>query len=153
MTRIKRHLEPLAIAANVTQAAFCRMDQVLLTFGHLVMTYKKLTDRSDFLPCNTIIRSIEKRWAKTDQEVFIAAVILNPVFRTKPFTDLPFLTLGGIHVMLQRLWTRFYPNCPIPDELSDQVSDYFDGSGIFVNMEALIEIESRKAHAQVGLSA
>ncbi|KAF7974572.1 hypothetical protein HWV62_11944 [Athelia sp. TMB] len=63
---MKRHLEPLAIAANITQASFCRMDQVLLTFGHLVMTYKKLTDTSDFVPCNAIIKSIEKQWEKTD---------------------------------------------------------------------------------------
>ena len=40
--RIEQHLEPLAVAANVTQSAFCRLDEVLLTFGALMMNYKDL---------------------------------------------------------------------------------------------------------------
>jgi hypothetical protein len=63
---MKRHLEPLAIATNVTQASFCRLDQVLLTFGHLVMQYKSLTDPEDTVGCAAIIESIEARWAIAD---------------------------------------------------------------------------------------
>lgn len=33
------HLAPLARAANVAQAAFCRLDQILLTFGSLSIYY------------------------------------------------------------------------------------------------------------------
>ena len=43
--RIKQHLERLAIAANITQSAFCRLDEVLLTFGALTITYADLRDR------------------------------------------------------------------------------------------------------------
>ena len=58
---MKRHLEPLAIAANITQASFCRLDEVLLTFGYLVMQYQKMqTDADDAAACASIIASIEK---------------------------------------------------------------------------------------------
>ncbi|GLB43960.1 putative protein of unknown function (DUF 659) [Lyophyllum shimeji] len=91
--RMTRHLRPLAIAANVVQAAFCRVDQVLLTFGYLVMQYRAMTDEDDAVGCNAIVQSIERRWAKADQEVFIAAVILNPLYQTTPFAQLPSSTM------------------------------------------------------------
>jgi hypothetical protein len=34
---MKCHLEPLTITTNITQASFCCLDQVLMTFGHLIM--------------------------------------------------------------------------------------------------------------------
>jgi len=37
--RIKWHLEPLAIVVNITQASFCHLNTVLLTFGFLIMQY------------------------------------------------------------------------------------------------------------------
>lgn len=40
--RMKCHLDPLAVAANITQASFCRLDEVLLTFGYLVMQYQQM---------------------------------------------------------------------------------------------------------------
>jgi hypothetical protein len=33
IVQIKHHLAPLAIAANITQLAFCRLDEVLMTFA------------------------------------------------------------------------------------------------------------------------
>lgn len=113
------------------------------------MTYRELKDAEDIVPCKSIIRSIEMRWAKADQEVFIAAVILNPFIQTAPFSPLPFLTVGGIHVMLSRLWSRFYPNSVIPDELSEQTTNYLDGSGIFKNFTNLVDIEVKNAKLKV----
>jgi hypothetical protein len=54
-----RLLRPLAIAANVTQSSACRLDQVLLTFGFLVMQYTALTDIEDQIESKAIVRSIE----------------------------------------------------------------------------------------------
>src|SRR5271170_974873 len=105
---MKRHLEPLAIATNITQASFCRLDQVLMTFGHLTMQYKSMTDVDDVVGCNAIIASLEARWATADQEIFIAAVVLNPFYQSTPFSALQFLTNAGIYSMLSRLWERFY---------------------------------------------
>ena len=39
---VKRYLEPLAIAANITQANDCRLDQVLLTFGFVYHFFSSL---------------------------------------------------------------------------------------------------------------
>jgi hypothetical protein len=56
---MKCHLEPLAIAANVTQAAFCCLDQVLLTFAFLVMQYRAMTDAEDLAECVAIIARLK----------------------------------------------------------------------------------------------
>ena len=86
--RLKTHLEPLARAANVAQAAFCRLDQILLTFGSLFIYYReiKAKDPANDLGCTAILNSIEKRWAKSDQDIFIAAIILNPFVKTAAFS-------------------------------------------------------------------
>lgn len=133
-SRMKRHLEPLAIAANITQSSFCRLDQVLLTFSFLVMHYRKMTDPEDKEGCAAIMDSIENRWQKADQELFVAAVILNPFFRTTTFAPLPILNNAGIHSLLHSLWTRFYSTTP-PDEFHMQVTDYLNGTGFFQNLQ------------------
>lgn len=81
--RIKYHLEPLAIAANITQSGHCRLDDVLLTFAALVMRYRDLNDAEDSEgPVKqALIGSIERRWGKADRDVFLAAVILNPFIK------------------------------------------------------------------------
>ncbi|KIJ07418.1 hypothetical protein PAXINDRAFT_90413, partial [Paxillus involutus ATCC 200175] len=82
ITWIKVHLEPLAFAANVTQATICTVDTVLLTFGFLVMQYKSMSEPEDTKAVSAIIQSIERRWAKCDQEILIAAVVINPFYKT-----------------------------------------------------------------------
>ena len=136
---MKRHLEPLAVAANITQSSFCRIDQVLLTFGHLVMQYKAMTDPEDLARCNTIISSIERHWAKADQEIFIAAVILNLFFRTVPFATLSFLNNTGIHSLLLRFWHRFYGQEP-PNSFHEHINDFLKGSGLFDNLEIILQV-------------
>ena len=84
-TRLERHLEPLAIAANTTQATHCRLDTILLTFGYLVMRYRAMVAPEDHVGCMAILNSLEKRWFVADQNVFIATVIVNPFYQTTPF--------------------------------------------------------------------
>jgi len=45
--RMKKHLEPLALAACITQTVHCRLDQVLLVFGLLYAEYQQLIDEGD----------------------------------------------------------------------------------------------------------
>jgi hypothetical protein len=68
---MKQHLEPLGIATNITQASFCHLDQVLLTFSHLIMQYKSMADPEDVVGCTAIIESIEACWATADQEYLL----------------------------------------------------------------------------------
>jgi hypothetical protein len=70
---VKKHLEPLALAACITQTAHCRLDQVFLTFGLLYYEYSQLIheNANHQEPLFAIINSLEKRWAKCDQDVFV----------------------------------------------------------------------------------
>jgi hypothetical protein len=145
---MKRHLEPLAIATNVTQASFCRLDQVLMTFGHLVMQYKSMTDPEDVVGCTAIIESIEARWATADQEIFIAAVVLNPFYQSTPFAALQFLTNAGIHSMLGCLWRRFFEEEP-PPELHQQINGYLHGTDLFSDLKFACGIAQVAANREV----
>ncbi|KAF5385054.1 hypothetical protein D9615_001008 [Tricholomella constricta] len=145
--RMTRHLRPLAIAANIVQAAFCRVDQVLLTFGFLTMQYRAMTDEDDASGVKAILESIEKRWAKADQEVFIAAVILNPIFQSAPFAPLSSFNNAGIHTLLEHLWIRVFRSVP-PVEFYQQLKDYLAKSGMFANLESQCQIENNIAQRE-----
>jgi hypothetical protein len=128
------HLEPLAIAANVTQSAFCRVDEVLLTFGALTMEYRSLRDNrgGDQIACDAILGSLEKRWRNTDQDIFIAAVILNPFFKHKPFKPLNRFRPTCIYQLFITLWNRFFPEEVAPTvNLYRNVIDYLRETGDF----------------------
>ncbi|KAI0363229.1 hypothetical protein BV20DRAFT_958722, partial [Pilatotrama ljubarskyi] len=89
ITRVKLHLEPLAVAANVTQSNSCRLDDVLITFGSLLQFFDSLNEPEETEIKEAVVRSLETRWSKADQDVFIAAVILNPFIRTRAFCTSP----------------------------------------------------------------
>ena len=147
-----RLLRPLAIAANITQSSFCRIDDVLITFGYLTMHYSAMDDHEDQVGRDSILASIERRWAKTDQEIFIAAVILNPFYQSTPFACLSFLTNAGIHAMLERLWIRFEGSTshePVPPEFHNQVSQYLARSGHFEGLQKQCEIAQLSAEREV----
>jgi hypothetical protein len=65
---IANHLEPSAIAFNILQAPYCRLDMVLLTLGNLYRIFQNLP-ALDRQVTTTIHGSLERRWAKTDQEL------------------------------------------------------------------------------------
>ena len=95
--RMKKHLEPLALAACIMQTAHCCLNQVLLIFGLLYAEYQQLINEGDdSAGLMATLNSIESRWAKCDQDIFIAAIILNPIYKTVPFANLLILNLAGI---------------------------------------------------------
>jgi len=108
LAHMKTHLEPLAIATNFAQATFYCLDQILLTFRSLIAYYLKLPDVSD-PGVQAIIASIEKQWDKADQEIFIAAVILNPFIKITPFnTSVSLFMNMGIFNLMKYLYTHFF---------------------------------------------
>ena len=129
MCRIKKHLEPLARAACITQASHCGLDQVLLVFGSLYAEYlqliAELNDNEGLI--QAILDSIEKRWQKSDQDVFIAALILNPMYKTSPFSRASLLNHANFFSLLCRLWRRLYKTNDIPPAFFSEVQDYLDG--------------------------
>jgi hypothetical protein len=133
---MKLHLEQLAIAANVTQAAFCCLDTVLLTFGFLVMQYQQLADEEDLDASQSIISSLEKRWTAADQDIFIAAVIVNPFFRADPFGHHPRFVVAGIIKLLGRLYARFFWEEP-PYTFDVELRDYLTAAGQYSELRAM----------------
>ena len=126
--RIKKFLELLAIASNITQADSARVDIILITFAFLYIRYSKFLDTEDIKARDAILASIERRWLKIDQDVFIAGVLLNPFHKAKPFCAAPFSTLAGLYNLLHCLWNRFYHEDP-PAELYMEYKAYINGTG------------------------
>lgn len=145
---MKRHLEPLAIAANVTQAAFCRLDTVLLTFGFLVMRYERMLDEGDYIASRSIISSLEKRWMAANQDIFIAAVIVNPFFRGAPFGRHPRFVVAGIIELLGRLYLRFFLEVA-PQMFSAELRDYLTEEGQYTELRATCNRHKTSAKQQV----
>lgn len=144
------HLEPLAFAANITQATLCRIDTVLLTFGFLMMQYKLMLEPEDVGAVAAIIESIERRWKKCDQEIFIAAIVLNPFYKTTPFSRIPELNNANIRTLLERLYARFF-RCEPPSEFDDQLSHYLQDTGEFQNLKVRCERAKASANLKVYL--
>ncbi|KAF9441139.1 hypothetical protein P691DRAFT_684879, partial [Macrolepiota fuliginosa MF-IS2] len=118
---------------NIIQASFCRLDMILLTFGYLISSYQHMkTENSQNIPgCTAIITSVENRWAKTDQEVFIAAVILNPMYQWSPFHHSHFHSVVAVISLFKRLWARFYNGQELPESFHTDIRDYLLKKGQF----------------------
>ena len=127
------HLKPLAIAANLTQGAFCRLDEVLMVFGYLFHEFSGLNDPIDNVVKQAVLNSIELRWSKCDQDVFIAAAILNPFVKISPFHRLQIFTNAGIDDLLSRLWRCFY-SCAEPVGFMEEIRNYMHGREYYASM-------------------
>ena len=137
---VKLHLEPLAIAVNVTQRANTRCDHVLVLLGQLRRIYIDIrckdrttpdaADEDEDHPVTTIINSIEKRWTKADQDLFIACVFLNPFIKTLLFNPQS-MTLAMLLGILRRLYTRVFRVEQCPCEFMGEIMKYSQDKGIY----------------------
>ena len=143
------HLEPLARVANIAQAAFCYLDQFLLTFGSLSIYYQsiKMKDPANITGCTAIIDSIEKQWVKVDQDVFIVAIILNPFIKISAFApQVHFLMHTGVLVIPKCLYHHFFSHLETADNLAENTWQLFSnldyylvGKGICGDMTQYID--------------
>lgn len=141
---MKQYLEPLAIATNVTQSSFCTLDDVLLTFGRLHLTFTELKE-TDEIARRAVLASLEKRWSKADQAVFIAAVILNPFYRTSPFAIRQEFNLANVQNLMTSLWKRFFRTDDFPDQLNDQLIAYWRKRGMYQRFDEWKDLGLKKA--------
>ncbi|KAI0801429.1 ribonuclease H-like domain-containing protein [Fomes fomentarius] len=149
VARIKMHLEPLAIAANISQSSSHRPDQVVITFAFLFKYFKGLTPQEDLPICTAVTKSLEKRWSKADQDVFIAAVILNPYLKLRPFRDLlAYFSNSAVGDLISRLWQRFYPTVPEPPLLYDSIKRYLASTGEYQLLQDTANRIHKSAEAQ-----
>ena len=137
---MERHLKPLAIVANITQSAHCRLDTVLLTFGSLVAQYQAMVDPEDVVACTAILNSLEKCWLVADQDIFIAVVIVNPFFWVTPFAPGPHFNNAHIRTLLVSLYSQFFQSQP-PITFHTEVQDYLMGSSHYRELESLCAVQ------------
>ncbi|KIJ14387.1 hypothetical protein PAXINDRAFT_40906, partial [Paxillus involutus ATCC 200175] len=127
-------LEPIALMTNIHQAAHAWPEHVVISFGFLYFRYFKLSDNVDSAARTAVLDSAERRWSHCDQEVFIAAVIINPFYRVAPFNNISLTTRAGLAALFTRLWLRFYGG-NIPVELLTDLERYLVSSGDFTYMD------------------
>jgi len=141
LVSLVRYLRPLSIAANVLQSSHARLDDVILTFGFLVLEFQamsQLHNPQHKLAAAAVIDSVEKRWREVDQEVFIAAVIANPRYRFRPFARIDQLHRNGICALFERLFKRFFKRMPTSTFYAE-ISAYLDGNGTYHGIDRALE--------------
>lgn len=133
---------------NIHQAAHSKPEHIPISFGFLYYRYSKIGDDTDLVARNAVLESAERRWAQVDQEVFIAAVIVNPLYKNKPFGNIPLTTRAGLMSLFSRLWKRFYGGMA-PLELFTDLDNYLRSSPEFQPLDIYTEILVSHAKQQV----
>ncbi|QRW11557.1 hAT family dimerization protein [Ceratobasidium sp. AG-Ba] len=153
ISRITFHLEPLTIAAHITEGRVTRLDQVLLTLGNLFYIYSKMVGRDASVGA-AMCASILARWSGMDQDIFILAVYLNPYIRgdlfNKQHISGDFLC-SGITVLVLRVWKRLYGQSTDPDpDFMRACSDYYNRNpaSIFSDSSMNLAMRERIAHSE-----
>ena len=138
--RVKLHLEPLAIAINVTQQAKTWCDQVLILLGQLHHVYTSIIKKdctspdADYKdedhPCTSILKSLEKCWIKADQDLFIGCVFLNPNFKNLLFNPQK-MTTAMIIGILRQLYMCIFRVQDCPAGFIEEIMHYVRDTGIY----------------------
>ena len=143
---IQSHLRPFAIATNITQASHCKLDHALLAFGALYYAFDNLRDEGDEPIKVAVMTSLEKRWAKCDQEPFILAVLLNPEIKSSLISARStFGMANAVYMLCIRLWTRFFGSIP-SHGLQQQLQDWFSFHGQFQDARIWVDTCKRDAN-------
>jgi hypothetical protein len=132
--RWKTLLEPISLMTNIHQASQAKPEHVVISFGFLHFRYSRIENDTDLTARTAVLASLECCWGQCDQEVFIAAVIVNPFYKVAPFQKIPLTTHAGLAALFSRLWHHFY-NKNVPLELYMDLQDYLSGSGAFAYMD------------------
>lgn len=149
--RIKTHLEPLAIAANVAQASHTRLDHVLLMLANLFRLYDSLELDADTEIRSHMTKSLEKRWKAADQIIFILALFFNPYIRAKLFNS-EACSLGDIIDMAKRTFTRLFQVEPT-FEFTSGIIEYARAEGAFSNDRMGLDDRRQEAEAASKVSS
>ena len=146
-TRIKKILEPLAIAANVIQASHTRLDHVLLTLANLYRIYSSTDGGFDSELSEGVVRSIEKRWAKVNQDIYITAVFLNPFIRARIFHPSA-LTNSALLSIVERVYEKLLRTSSNTDFMAAFL-DYKDEKGEFTRDAMHLQNMADRSEAEV----
>ena len=126
ISRMKEILEPLAIANNVAQARYTRLDHIGLTLGNLYRIYN--THSLEAPIHNQVLSSLKKRWRAANQDVFILAMHLHPWIRGHCFAKT--LLRSTLYNMVDKVFHRVFEEEPNLNLLRE-FTDYCDGVGLY----------------------
>ncbi|EKM49946.1 uncharacterized protein PHACADRAFT_51974, partial [Phanerochaete carnosa HHB-10118-sp] len=131
LARIKVHLTPLALAANILQSTSSRLDHVALVFGTLFLQFTNLAEDKDADAdeeeiCQAVCDSLNKRWLDSDQDVLVAAVILNPHTRAAPLKS---FWHADVITLLACIWKRLFSSDTVPPVFYNEVKEYISDTG------------------------
>src|SRR3954467_5110598 len=97
---------------------------------HRIYTQMMVNDRDgngeeedDSHPVKTIIDSVEKRWAKVDQDLFISCFFLNP-FISRSLLNASKVPLAYILGILRRLYLRVFDVTELPSKFMALAMQY-----------------------------
>ncbi|EIW82980.1 hypothetical protein CONPUDRAFT_20808, partial [Coniophora puteana RWD-64-598 SS2] len=121
-------MEPLMYAANFSQTTHTHLDKILLVFGYLHFKYtnmplQAISDGEQSSLLGLVIKSLERHWAKCDQQVFISAVILNSIYKLTPFAKSPSFLPANIFELMCLLYECFFGSTT-PASLYDELNSY-----------------------------
>ena len=102
------------------------------------MQYQAMAAPEDQVGCNTILGSLEKRWLAADQNIFIATVIVNPLYRTTPFTAHPHFMNACVKSLLALLYLRFF-KMHAPNDFYMELHDFLMGSGQYSELKVMCD--------------
>ncbi|EKM58875.1 uncharacterized protein PHACADRAFT_85843 [Phanerochaete carnosa HHB-10118-sp] len=129
LARIKVHLTPLALAANILQSTSSRLDHVALVFGTLFLRSTNLAEDKDADANEEKICGA--RWLDSDQDILVAAVILNPHTRAAPLKS---FRHADIITLLARIWKRLFSSDTVPPAFYNEVKEYISDTGTYADM-------------------
>ena len=122
-----QNLLPLRISLRKLESDSARLDQVLEEFGLLANHFSGVDHMMD---------SLEKRWTKMDQKLFLIAYVLHPARQLKHINKrLGFAYSSSIVNYAVSFHKRFFPDCTAADskQLFQDTAKYLGNKGAFGN--------------------
>lgn len=136
-------MEPFAYAANIAQGDNARLDTVLLVIALLYNRFDSLSNIDKTIQ-ETVCNSINKQWLSSDQDIFLAAIILNLTHKTRPFAKSSWFSHGQVIILLLRLWTRFFRQAA-PANFIHDVPNYLLERGPYASIPDLMDLARKSA--------
>lgn len=128
------------------QVADGGIDQVLLVMGNLYRIFGSREIESRVRNC--VQKSLEKRWAAMEREVFILAVFLNPYIRGSAFaTNNPAVKPISLYNIAKRLFKRFFDDDPDLDfhaAFFDYSKDAREFSQAYMQLDEMKQLHERE---------
>lgn len=95
-----------------------------------------------------IINSLERQWSKADQEIFIAAVILNPFYQTSAFSLIPQFRTAEIVSLMTRLWQRLI-RTDLPNSFALDLMEFLGKRDDYSTLDIICNVEKNRAEQKV----